>query len=527
MRLQQTVDPIEIARAALSLPVEPQSASVAVDTLRRLSRSLTSRHHLDNPRIARHPALADSGAVEHLTAVLAQGSSQECAAGIRALGSLAPLAPSGATAVEELVGRLLSRYTETPGADSCNDDNASPSSLSQQELSGVHWACLTHGLPVPHALDTLVDALAAGAAAGNAAGAKLPFRVLPGLAKGVVTVAELMGEVEFQGDHVTTASGQVVKERRLTAWQTLDGSSSNDPPSDSSSGNGTKGVRTHHDSGNAASTAAATVKGEGHSRGQTGKGLSLSSEAAAAAAGGVGDFSYSGKVMPAKAFTPCVAKVCAAVSKVTGQQYDGCLVNLYPDGSSGMRYHSDPDQGDLWGFDTVVVSVGETRRFCFREAPLKAGTKSAPSSASGGGGGSSSSGGAKSSGSSSPRSSGSAVHAFHVFDGDVVHMFGDCQERFQHSVMKATDGSKQLRPSKPQPHRRKSGGGQSGEKAEGKQAGAKKNELRQEGKEVRGSGGGGQASDGSALSKRSEQHGPRASLVFKQSQKFLMGGLPG
>ena len=29
------------------------------------------------------------------------------------------------------------------------------------------------------------------------------------------------------------------------------------------------------------------------------------------------------------------------------------------------------------------------------------------------------------------------VHSFHVFDGDVITMFADCQDSFQHSVMKA------------------------------------------------------------------------------------------
>ena len=44
-----------------------------------------------------------------------------------------------------------------------------------------------------------------------------------------------------------------------------------------------------------------------------------------------------------------------------------------------------------------------------------------------------------SSSTSSPPSDSSSieVHSFHVFDGDVFHMFGDCQESYQHCVMKS------------------------------------------------------------------------------------------
>ena len=66
-----------------------------------------------------------------------------------------------------------------------------------------------------------------------------------------------------------------------------------------------------------------------------------------------------------------------------------------------MRYHADPDQGTLWDYDTTVVSVGATRRFAFRDNQL------------------------------------GTVHSFWVMDGDVTHMFGNCQATFQHTVKKA------------------------------------------------------------------------------------------
>lgn len=35
--------------------------------------------------------------------------------------------------------------------------------------------------------------------------------------------------------------------------------------------------------------------------------------------------------------------------------------------SAEPQWHSDPDHGRLWATDTIVVSVGETRRFNFRQ----------------------------------------------------------------------------------------------------------------------------------------------------------------
>jgi hypothetical protein len=112
------------------------------------------------------------------------------------------------------------------------------------------------------------------------------------------------------------------------------------------------------------------------------------------------------------------------------------------------KFHSDPDHGRLWALDTVVVSVGETRRFNLREIP-DAGilTGSALSSSP-----SSSSAvaqmvpGRKQSGKvpikEAPSSQSSSSpeqehHSFHLFDGDVFYMFADCQDSFQHCVMKS------------------------------------------------------------------------------------------
>jgi alkylated DNA repair dioxygenase AlkB len=175
---------------------------------------------------------------------------------------------------------------------------------------------------------------------------KLPFRISPGCMKDVLgrSLATLTSSVQFKVDAIRTTSNRVVEERRQTAWEGDEG---------------------------------------------------------------VAPFAYSGKAMPRSAWSPLVEATRDELVDRIGQYYDGCLLNLYPDGGSGMRYHIDPEQGSLWDYDTTVVSVGATRRFSFRVLP-------------------------GSDLSAQP-------HTFVVMEGDVAHMFNDCQDRFQHTVKKADD----------------------------------------------------------------------------------------
>jgi hypothetical protein len=99
-------------------------------------------------------------------------------------------------------------------------------------------------------------------------------------------------------------------------------------------------------------------------------------------------------------------------------------------GGSAMRYHIDPDQGVLWGYDTAVVSVGATRRFAFRPiAETRTTTTTTWAAAA-----------------NRPnllvddeKIIGNKPHVFVLMNGDVTEMFNDCQDRFQHSVKTAED----------------------------------------------------------------------------------------
>ena len=182
----------------------------------------------------------------------------------------------------------------------------------------------------------------------------LPFAILPGCFSNEteLSVENLASQVAFRVDDIRTTSNKVVKERRKTAWE-----------GDES----------------------------------------------------VGPFFYAAKSMPRLSWSPIVRDIRDKLLKRTEQYYDGCLLNLYPDGRSGMRYHIDPDQGTLWDFDTAVVSVGATRRFSFRSIPSEENTQCQEK-----------------------------PHSFVVLHGDVAHMYGECQAKFQHSIKKADFKKKNL-----------------------------------------------------------------------------------
>lgn len=178
---------------------------------------------------------------------------------------------------------------------------------------------------------------------------KLPFKILHGLAKNITHLGEIRREVSFKSEILTTRDGRVVNERRETCWMADDG---------------------------------------------------------------IGGLAYSGKIMSPVPFADCVARVRDAIEQETGVYYDCCLLNWYQDGECACKFHSDPDHGKVWARDTVVVSVGETRRFNLRAIPDSSADLGASEEEQ-------------------------EHHSFHLFDGDVFYMFGDCQDAFQHAVLKS------------------------------------------------------------------------------------------
>lgn len=121
-------------------------------------------------------------------------------------------------------------------------------------------------------------------------------------------------------------------------------------------------------------------------------------------------FTYSGKDMPPRVgeaegagMSPRIAQIRDELARSgrLERHYDSVLVNYYGGGKCGMRFHADPGQGDDggWGYSTCVVSTGACRQFVFRRT-----------------------------GEPSQRCT------FALRTGDVVEMYGRCQQDYQHSV---------------------------------------------------------------------------------------------
>ena len=149
----------------------------------------------------------------------------------------------------------------------------------------------------------------------------------------------------------------------------------------------------------------------------------------------VSGFQYSGKVMKRYPWSESVLQTRNVLqdrlfgtktntnTTTTTTYYDGCLINLYDHSNSGMRYHSDPDQGTIWDYDTTVVSVGASRKFAFRSTRSSSSNNNQQEQQS----------------SSLPYQQQQQPHTFVVMDGDITHMYHDCQQRYQHTVKKAED----------------------------------------------------------------------------------------
>ena len=457
----------EVAKIGAMLPVSTASLYVARDILRRLSKTLTVREHLDNPTLARHSVLfqycrtkdqgseydfskssvllnrilnileasvAPSPASPLLLQKTIRDVKSDCelfhsddhphrvaADAVRLLGSLAPLPFDAVRRLDPIIHHLCNQLPPSSKEGQGRGRSGSVGGQSIRRLnavsvSGLRWASARIGLP-----STLFECTYEGTALREATAA-LPFTVIPASALrkvqqcqrmatdenlidlSSVAVSDLLAEVPFKSDDIVTASGRTVAERRETAWQTA-----------------VRSIGGFHYSGK-------TMLPQSY------KHSGSSSSSSSSSNNNENDDDDDACARDNNGFSPIVQQIARAVEVATGATYDCVLLNYYPDGDSAMRYHIDPDQGIQWGNDTAVVSVGETRRFCFRAIPSSNHGDTTQRCVGFPGSKSSRRGGEVESDASG------RVHSFHVFSGDVVHMFGHCQYLYQHCVMKAENG---------------------------------------------------------------------------------------
>ncbi|ULQ54684.1 alpha-ketoglutarate-dependent dioxygenase AlkB family protein [Flavihumibacter fluvii] len=78
------------------------------------------------------------------------------------------------------------------------------------------------------------------------------------------------------------------------------------------------------------------------------------------------EYTYSNTTKRALPWTRELLELKAIIEKMTGEQYNSCLLNLYHSGEEGMAWHSD-DEKDLKKDGAIgSLSFGAERKFAFR-----------------------------------------------------------------------------------------------------------------------------------------------------------------
>jgi len=262
--------------------------------------------------------------------------------------------------------------------------------IGEQTLNGIHEMFqraegVAHLVPLPDAIEMRwacrglrlrlgLEHASAFLPTLEARASRLPFDIVPACIDWKETLPDavdrLQEEIPFSFDSITTRTGAKVTERRGTAW---------------------------------------------------------------IADQGIGALAYSGKLMTPQPISPVVSSIMRQVEEhvllLDSEQsasayprpfFDCALCNHYPDGESACKFHTDPEHGSHWERLTCVVAAGEPRRFAFRPIPGVS-TWSEWEHAD------------FASSVALPQEN-HAPTALTLFPGDVVKMFGSCNDDFHHAV---------------------------------------------------------------------------------------------
>ena len=83
------------------------------------------------------------------------------------------------------------------------------------------------------------------------------------------------------------------------------------------------------------------------------------------------EYTYSNINKYALPWTIELIELKALVEKLTGETFNSCLLNLYHSGEEGMAWHSDGDMSLAKQTTIASLSLGATRKFCFRHLRTK------------------------------------------------------------------------------------------------------------------------------------------------------------
>jgi alkylated DNA repair dioxygenase AlkB len=140
---------------------------------------------------------------------------------------------------------------------------------------------------------------------------------------------------------------------------------------------------------------------------------------------GIGALAYSGKLMSPRPIPAVVRDTMRLVESntindINGLYFDCALCNHYPNGEAACKFHTDPDHGSVWERLTCVVAAGDERRFAFSPIPgISTWSKWDTVTDN--------------------NAEETIPAVVHLFPGDVVKMWGACNDDFHHAVYKSED----------------------------------------------------------------------------------------
>jgi alkylated DNA repair dioxygenase AlkB len=78
-------------------------------------------------------------------------------------------------------------------------------------------------------------------------------------------------------------------------------------------------------------------------------------------------YSYSGTIKIALPWTHELLKLKTLAQDICSEKYNSCLLNYYPDGNSGMGWHSDDERSIVEDSSIASISLGAERKFSLKQ----------------------------------------------------------------------------------------------------------------------------------------------------------------
>ena len=82
-------------------------------------------------------------------------------------------------------------------------------------------------------------------------------------------------------------------------------------------------------------------------------------------------YAYSGVMRDSLPWDEQLFVLKQSIEQLLGEQFNSCLANLYEAGTQGMAWHSDGDMSLAEQTTIASLSLGATRKFCFRHISTK------------------------------------------------------------------------------------------------------------------------------------------------------------